>query len=351
LKWDSKGCFPFVKVLVVLASFIMTPASPGEVQPGNAVPTCPGLKFEIGAPEDVVRPQSSVLLEMKLTNVSHEEMWLPSGSPDSWSYEFELRDARGNLVPRTAEWIHALSQRPTNVTLNVATPLGAGASLTKTVMLEKLFDLTTRGQYTLRISFVSFVCGNTGTRVTSNPIQFTVDPPSNQPSISHTGISILASATRARVPVGWAAPLDVVVQNISKRPLRWAADDPPNTAPDEFLTGVEVLDAAGKVCPPPKQPNPDWSFSRFRDTVSTLEVPPGRTAEQIILLGDLFDIGTPGTYRVKVALVDPTSNRRIESNLVSFEVVDTTHGPLPKQPLFIVTLQSTHFAHRIQAMF
>ena len=62
------------------------------------------------------------------------------------------------------------------------------------------------------------------------------------------------------------------------------------------------------------------------------------------MLGDLFDIGTPGTYRVKVALVDPTSNRRIESNLVSFGVVDTTHGPLPKQPPFIVTLQSTHFA-------
>jgi hypothetical protein len=81
--------------------------------------------------------------------------------------------------------------------------------------------------------------------------------------------------------------------------------------------GVEVFDAAGEVCPPPKRPDPNWSFSRFRDTVSTMEIPPGKSAEQIILLGDLFDIGKPGRYRAKVELLDPISNRRIESNLVS----------------------------------
>jgi hypothetical protein len=155
----------------------------------------------------------------------------------------------------------------------------------------------------------------------------------------------MASAIRARLPVGWGAPLDIVVQNNSGHPLRWAVDDPPNTAPDEFLTGVEVFDDAGEVCPPPKQPDPNWGFSRFRDTVSTIEIPPGKSAEQIILVGDLFDIGKPGKYRAKVAVLDPESNRRIESNLVSFEIEETTSlRPVPKQPPFLVTMRSAHFA-------
>ena len=57
--------------------------------------------------------------------------------------------------------------------------------------------------------------------------------------------------------------------------------------------------------------------SLFRDTASTIEIPPGNSAEQVILLGDLFDIGKPGIYRAMVALVDPETNRRIESNPVS----------------------------------
>jgi hypothetical protein len=265
--------------------------------------------------------------------------------PNFWSYEFELRDAQGALVPRTAEWIRAISERPTWTTLNVSTPLAAGASLFKTVMLEKLFDLSKPGQYTLRVSFVSFACGNTGTRVTSNLIHFTLGAPSNRPSTSQAGISVMASVPRARLPVGWGAPLDIVVQNNSRHPLRWAVADPLNTAPDEFLTGVEVFEAAGEVCPPPKRPDPNWSFSRFRDTVSIIEIPPGKSAEQVILLGDLFDIGKPGRYRAKLALLDPISNRRIESNLVSFEIEDTTSSrPLQKQPPFLVTLQSARFA-------
>ena len=346
MKWIPRQRAPFVKLLVVLVLSVFPPTVRAVgAQSTHADPTCPGLKIEIGVPDDVVRPQSNALLEMKLTNVSHEAIRLPSGSPDFWSYEFELRDAQGTLVPRTAEWMRALSQRPTVVTLNLSTPLAAGASLIKTLMLEKLFDLSKPGQYTLRVSFASFACGNSGTRVTSNLIQFTLGAPSNRPSTSQAGISVMASTTRARLPVGWGAPLDIVVQNNSGHPLRWAVDDPPNTAPDEFLTGVEVFDAAGNVCPPPKQPDPNWSFSRFRDTVSIIEIPPGKSAEQLILLGDLFDISKPGRYRAKVALLDPISNRRIESNPVSFEIEDTRSArPLPKQPPFLVTLRSAHFA-------
>ena len=300
----------------------------------DADPTCPGLKIGIGVPDDVVRPQSNVLLEIKLTNVAHEAIWLPSGSPDFWSYEFELRDAQGTLVPRTAEWMRALSQRPTVVTVNVSIPLAAGASLTKTLMLEKLFNLTKSGQYTLRVSFASFACGNSGTRVTSNLIHFTLGAPSNRPSTSQAGISVMASATRARLPVGWGVPLDIVVQNNGGHPLRWAVDDPPNTAPDEFLTGAEVFDAAGEVCAPPKRPDPNWSFSRFRDTVSIIEIPPARPRTNCPARRSIRH-RRPRKYRAKVALLDPISNRRIESNLVSFEIEDTTSSrPLPKQPPF-----------------
>ena len=282
---------------------------------------------------------------MKLTNVSSVEAFLPSGSPDIWSYEVDLRDVRGTPVPRTSEWMRAISERPTAVTLNVSIPLAAGASLTKTVILDKLFDLHKPGQYTVRLSFDSFACGNSGTRVTSKLINFAVGAPSTQPSGSKSEISVTANAPRTKLPVGWAVPLDIVIQNKSTHPVRWAVDDPPNTAPDEFLTGAEIFDLAGQVRRPPAQPNPNWSFSRFRYAVSILEIPSGKSAEQIALLGDLFDISESGSYSVKVALWDPVSHRRVESKPVSFEIVENEHSiPALRQPPFLVTISSANFS-------
>jgi len=125
-------------VLLVLFVIPRTVRAVGA-QPTDADPACHGLMIEIRIPGDVVRPQSNVLLDMKLTNVTHDAIWLPAGSPDFWSYEFELRDAEGALIPRTADWMRAISQRPQVVTLNASIPLAAGASLMKTVILEKLF--------------------------------------------------------------------------------------------------------------------------------------------------------------------------------------------------------------------
>jgi hypothetical protein len=333
------------EILVALVLLLILPATVQVVlaQAADPAPACRGLNIEISVPDDIVRPQSNVLLEIKLTNVGRVETFLPSGSPDIWSYEVDLRDARGTPVPRTSEWIRAISERPTNVTLNASLSLAAGASLTKTVILDKLFDLRKPGQYTIRLSFDSFACGNSAIGVPSNLTNFTVGAPSNQPSGSKSGISIRASASRTKLAIGWAVPLDIVVQNKSTRPLRWVIDDPPNTAPDEFLAGVEVFDPAGEMRQPPKQPDPNWSFSRFRYTAAILEIPPGKSAEQIVLLGDLFDVSKAGNYRAKVSFVDPVSNRLIDSNTVLFEIVDPTSSPLAKQPPFIVTLRSAYF--------
>jgi hypothetical protein len=321
-----------------------TSQQPKSVQSTAADATCPGLKIEIRVLDDVVRPQGSVLLEIKLTNVSHDPIWLSSTSSYFGAYEFELKDARGTLVPRTAEWMRALSERSPIVTMNVAIPLAAGASLVTNLMLEKIFDLRTPGLYTLRAASFLSVCGNLSTRVTSNLIPIAVDDPLNRSSKPKAGISVVANATPARLPIGWGVPLDIAVQNNTSHSLKWAVDDPPNTAPDEFLTGVEVFDAAGTLCPPPERPDHNWSFSRFRATASTIEIPPGKSAEQIILLGDLFDISKPGRYGAKVVLLDPMSNRLIESSLVSFEIEEMTPSrPLPTQPPFLVTLQSGHF--------
>jgi hypothetical protein len=350
LGWVHWKRTAFPRLLGAVVFFLLLPATVQVVvaQDADPVPACPGLEIEIGVPDDIVRPQSNVLLEMKLTNVGQVEAWLPSGSPDIWSYEVELRDSQGAPIPRTAEWLRAISERPTNVTVNVSLPLAAGASLTRTVILDKLFDLHKPDQYSVRLSFNSFACGNSGTRrVTSNLIHFAVGAPLSQPPGAKSGIAVSASAPRSQLPLGWAVPLALVVHNKSTRPLRWAFNDPPNTAPDEFLTGAKVFGPAGEVRQPPKQPNPNWSFSRFRSTVSILKIPPGKSAEQIVLLGDVFDISRPGKYQAKVSFVDPLSNRVIASNTVSFEIEDrTSASPLPKQPPFIVTLQSANSLRR-----
>jgi len=352
LNWNCRQCVQFLKLLVVL---VLSAGSPfvraTDSQAADADATCPGLKIAIAVPDDVVRPQMSVFLEMTLTNVGQAAIWLPSGSPDFLPDDYEVRDAQGTLVPRTAEWMHFLSQRPTWTTANVSVPLDAGASLTKNLMLEQLFDLSKPGEYTIRVSLPLSVCGNTGTHLTSNTVHFTVGERSVGPSNSRGGISVRVTAAEASLPAGWGVPLDIVVQNKSDRPLRWAVDDPPNMAPDEFLTGVEVLNSSGEICPSTKQLDPNWGFSRywglsrFRGSVSILEIPPGKSAEQMIVVGDVFDIGKPGRYQAKVAVLDPVSNRRIESNLVSFEIADTASEPLlPKQPPFLVTLRKGHFS-------
>jgi len=103
LKWIHEQRDPFAKLLTPLVFFLLSPViGVAAAQGADAKPTCHGLKFEIRVPDDIIRPQSSVLLELKLTNVTQEEMWLPSGSPDFWSYEFELKDAQGSPVQRTS---------------------------------------------------------------------------------------------------------------------------------------------------------------------------------------------------------------------------------------------------------
>jgi hypothetical protein len=335
---------PFGRPIAALSFLFLGLVQVMASQPRNTAPACLGLKLEIRVPDEIVRPQSNLPLEMKLTNIGKVETWLPSGSPDIWGYEVDLRDAQDAPVPRTSEWMRAISERPTNITLNVSLPLAAGASISKAVILDKLFDLRKPGKYTIRVSFDSFACGNSGTRVTSNLLHFTVDERSKGLSRSKPGISITASAPRANLPIGWAFPLDIVVQNNSTHSLKWAVDNPPNTAPDEFLTGAEVFSAVGELRPPPPAAEPNWSLSRFRDTVSILEIPPGKSAEQIVLLGDLFDIAKPGEYRASVSLVDPTSNQIVDSNTVSFEVKNSeASNPLPKRPPFIVTLWPANF--------
>src|SRR5271157_2183241 len=97
-------------------------------QTANSPSAGSGLKFEIAILDDTVRPASEVLLKLKLSNLSAEPAAL---FDDWWSCEFDLRDAPGNPVPQTADWVRALHERPAIVTAHVLTTLAPGASSTR----------------------------------------------------------------------------------------------------------------------------------------------------------------------------------------------------------------------------
>lgn len=323
--------FASVSLLVALA-FANHGVTAQTVTP--SADACSNLKLEISSPEDTVKPPSEFLLAVKLTNVGREGFWL---SGDWWSYDFDLRNANGDPVPKTAKWLRALHDRPTDVTLNVARPLAPGASEIQNLMLEKLFDLSHPGEYTIRVSNFP---GCPSVR-SSNLLHFTIPSALNHPRASKPAITIHAATPLLHVPSGWAVPIDIVVSNVSKHPLKWAVTYSGNSAPDEFGMGIRVFDAAGKPLPPPEHPNPDWDFHFPHGSIDMLALAPGKQAEQIIAMGNLFDLSRPGHYTARVALLDPETNTPIESNPVPFEIggeINTTKSPLPP---FIVTLRSS----------
>ena len=302
-----------------------------------------GLKIEIGIPGDVIRPQDETILEIKMTN----EGQTPIKVWGFWdALVFDMRDAQNNAVPRSVEWLKSEEERASRPVLKSTSPivLAPGLSLTHVLILEKLFILNHSSEYSMQVTCQSF---GTQQRVASNLLHFSIAEPSNRASSSPPEFSIQAHASQPFLPAGWAVPFDIVVANTGSRSLRWAIpQEHMNWAPDEFGMGIEIY--TGKDLPTQlPQRKPVWGTVNqgFFDNeeVELLSIPPGKSAEQIVAIGNYFDIGTPAGYQAKVALIDPASNLRVESKPASFEIEDASMNhsgsSVAPRPPFMVTIR------------
>lgn len=331
------------RILVVFAvAFLPTPYHVFSRWPEGKPPQEPVFSLAVEVP-DVIRPVSEIVLETKLTNISQQEISFSGWCPEWMSYLIDVRDHSGNRVPMTRAGENAVCHEPEVITFSPRPViLHSGESLTNYLMLDKLFQLSQAGDYSVSISDHYRLSGK---EVTSNVATFVV--PSRLPGRGNESraFSISIRLDERSIPAGWGAPVRIKVTNLSDQTLRWADwEHSTKWEPDEIGTGIVVFDDSGNVIPPMDRPEPDNSKPKEHypsGELSIADILPGETAERIRVIRRVFDVSKPGSYHVKVSMLDPETSLPVQSNESSFRVEPSKPATdrARKIPPFIVTLR------------
>jgi hypothetical protein len=299
-------------------------------------PEQPSFSIAIGIPP-VVRAGSEMLLEIAMTNTSNRGIGygVIAGWPMWLMFQLDVRDGAGRPVPETpvGKRIRAGPQAASAVGFSLA----PGKVLRPQLILNRIFDLSQTGEYTVQARRMDHA---TGLEVKSNVLTFCI--PSRALS-SHTlkpGISITITSPFEVVNAGWQIPIEVSVENLSPREINlalWSGQNRDFTSeePDEFGFGWNVRDDHGNLVPLTKQgqafltgeelPNGYFAF---------VPISPGEMVEQTRIVGRIYDVGSAGKLTIQVVLTDPTTNLPVNSNTVNVAV----GSPVKFNPPFIITI-------------
>jgi hypothetical protein len=136
----------------------------------------PSFSIAINAPEDVVKADSSVPLDIILTNTSDKDM--SSGEilgGAELNYEIDVRGSKGELAPETS-FGRKLHHKEPGFTLGgsvVAYYLKPGRTHETRSYLNRVYDLSQPGKYTILVQRRD---PDSNTIVKSNAIAITVVP-------------------------------------------------------------------------------------------------------------------------------------------------------------------------------
>jgi len=332
-------------ILIVLAgAFLLLAHSAFSQGPVGEPPQEPVFSLNVEVP-DVIRPVSEIVLETKLTNISQQEISFSGWCPEWMSYLIDLRDHAGNHVPKTAAGENAICHEPETTTYSPQpVVLHPGQSLTNYLMLDKLFELSQAGEYSVSISDHYRQLGKV---VISNVASFVVPSQTSGMRNKNRAFAISIGSDQKVIPVGWGMPIRIKIKNLSSHALRLADwDGHMNWEPDETGTGIVVLDDNGNPIPHSAKPEPDNGNRKEHYPIgdlSIVDILPGETQERIRVIRGIFDVSKPGNYHVGVALLDPETNQSMQSNNVSFKVESNFGDPaeqgVRKIPPFAVELR------------
>jgi hypothetical protein len=231
-------------------------------------------------------------------------------------------------------------------TVNVPVPLAPGKSIKNYVMLDRIFDLSEPGEYTVDLSLYDYASKGT---VTSNTIRFRVPQKISSSTRVAAGISISISTPEPTVPRGWEVPVLISLKNLTRHNLSLATWEgrSPGATYDETGSGIEAfkITHTNTLNVQPKEDgNGQRGGSYPKGSIVLLPIAPGREIQQFRALGSILDISRPGSYRIQVALVDPVTHRTVKSNLLTITIADSLSQPYAasnlRKPPFMVSIRS-----------
>jgi hypothetical protein len=303
----------------------------------------------IDFPQDAIRGDAEIPLEITMTNTSDKKLAYGVAFPTPLPtdiFRFDVRDSEGKRLEEKSsmrQFFYGTEGVPKIIMMGgPPLVLGPGEKLKVEVLLNRVYDLSKPGKYTIQAQRSD----DNGFIVQSNILTASL------PGVEHTAgkakprFSIALSSLYGTVNVGYQVPVRVAVRNISKKEIAlrtWQEDTGVGAGTGhEFASGIEVRDPLGNPAPRTKEGRDldvETAFPAGIFTFVWLE--PGETYEETKIVGKLYDLSRPGKYEFQVALSDPKTNLAVRSNPVKVDVLGPDGDPqLGIQPPFLLDIRS-----------
>jgi hypothetical protein len=128
--------------VVALAGVLAIPAEPAE----------PAIALQIKAEQDIVPSGSPSRVDITIKNVSSQPVGVrrerAEGSGEI-SQEFDVRDSSGDPVPET-RWGRRVREGPPIISSSILSIVAPGETAKDEVVLNRVYDLSLAGQYTVQ---------------------------------------------------------------------------------------------------------------------------------------------------------------------------------------------------------
>jgi hypothetical protein len=337
---------PLRVAIAVLAVCLVAASALGRA--GESTRRSPGYSLEIRLPQDVIRADQEVPLEVTLTNTSDKPMsYGLAFGPPVWTYVARLvvRDSEGNLLQQKP-LVRRFSGLPAGGPPR--RELAAGQKLNVEILLNRVYDLSKPGKYTIQAE-----SGRDERMVKSNII--TANLPGYGPlaNAAEPPFSIVLTALYSAVKSGYQIPVKIVVTNTSPTAIAlrtWQEDTGVGAGVGhEFSSGILVYDGQGNRLPTTKaaqalDDGTDFPSGRF----TFISLQPGEVLEETKIVGKLCDIRQPGTYRFQVVMFDPKMNLTVKSNTTTVSVLGADSAiQVATQPPFLLDIRPSKIWSRL----
>jgi hypothetical protein len=334
-------------VLALLASPLL-PTATQTPQPSSKT-RAPQFSLAIDLPQDAIRGDAEIPLEITMTNTSAKDLAYATAFPPQLPtdlFRFDVRDSRGNPLEEKSSMRQFFggTEGVPKVLTSGGPPLvlGPGEKLKVEALLNRVYDLSKPGKYTIQ----ALRSDNNGLIVQSNILTASVAGAEHRAGKAKPRLSITLSTLYSTVNVGYQVPVRVAVRNISKEQIAlrtWQEETGVGAGTGhEFASGIEVRDPLGNPAPRTKEARQLDEETAFPAGVFTFVwLQPGETYEETKIVGKLYDLSRPGKYEFQVALSDPKTNLVVRSNPVTVDVLGPDGDSQPSiQPPFQLDIRS-----------